>query len=194
MTQRILLYQSPDLRQPTQARNYALLAMLCAASAIAYVQRSAIAMAAPFIRGDLRLDTIQFGLVMSAWSAGYAIGQIPSGSLADRWGSRRSLTLFALMWSVATGMLATARGYHSLLMLWTLMGLAQAGLFPQPGLHSRATRIGHRPAGKLHGHRRSAGACPDRRAVGRNIVAAGIHFLCAAGNCLGHSVLSVDSR
>jgi MFS family permease len=104
--------------------------MVCLAAAIAYVQRSGIAMAAGDIQGELHLDKIKFGVVLSAWSAGYAAAQIPSGWLADRWGSRRALTLIAFLWSVATGLLAAAHDYYSLLVLWTLMGVAQAGIFP----------------------------------------------------------------
>jgi sugar phosphate permease len=110
--------------------SYGLLTMVCLAAAIAYVQRSGIAMAAGDIQGELHLDKIKFGFVLSAWSAGYAAAQIPSGWLADRWGSRRALSLFALLWSIATGFVAVARDYHSLLVLWTFMGVAQAGIFP----------------------------------------------------------------
>jgi MFS family permease len=130
MTQYVLPYASAPLHERTPSGSYVLLALLCAAAAIAYVQRSGIAMAAESMQRELSLDKIKFGAVMAAWSAGYAIAQIPSGWLADRWGTRRALTLFALTWSVATGCVATAAGYHSLLVLWTLMGAAQAGIFP----------------------------------------------------------------
>src|SRR3954464_5116884 len=122
--------ESPLPRTSAPGGSYGLLAMVCLAAAIAYVQRSGIAMAAGDIQGELHLDKIKFGVVLSAWSAGYAAAQIPSGWLADRWGSRRALTLIALLWSIATGLLAAARDYHSLLVLWTFMGVAQAGIFP----------------------------------------------------------------
>lgn len=109
---------------------YGLLALLCAAAAIAYVQRSGIAVAAGSIQQDLGLDKVRFGTVLSAWSLGYALMQIPSGWLADRLGSRRALALFALLWSGATGLTGFATGYYSLVALWALMGIAQAGIFP----------------------------------------------------------------
>ena len=118
-----------DRATPVRQR-YALLAMLCAAAAIAYVQRSGIAVAAGSIQGDLRLDKVRFGAVLSFWSLGYALMQVPSGWLADRLGSRRALTLYAVLWSVATGLVGFARDYYSLAVLWTLMGAAQAGIFP----------------------------------------------------------------
>lgn len=122
--------ESPLPRTRAPGGSYGLLAMLCAAAAIAYVQRSGIAVAKEDMQSELGLDEIHFGVVFSAWSAGYAVAQIPAGWLADRWGSRRALMLFAMLWSVATGLLAASQGYWSLLGFWTLMGVAQAGIFP----------------------------------------------------------------
>ena len=132
MSNAVLPYASAPTRdRPVVARGgYLLLSMLCAAATIAYVQRSGIAVAAGSIQRDLSLDKIRFGTVMSAWSLGYALMQIPSGWLADRLGSRRALTLFALLWSATTGLTGLATNYWSLVAVWTLMGCAQAGIFP----------------------------------------------------------------
>src|SRR3954452_3298363 len=109
---------------------YHVLAFLCAAAVIAYVQRLGFNVAEKAIRGDLGLDREQIGQVMAAWSLGYALLQLPSGWLADRFGSPRVLTVLALAWSVLTGLVGLAWDYHSLLVLWFCMGLAQAGIFP----------------------------------------------------------------
>lgn len=130
MTSTVLSYgAAPDSRQSAVTR-YQVLALLCAAAAIAYVQRSGIAVAAGAIQGDLGLDKVRFGTVLSAWSLGYALMQIPSGWLADRWGSRKALTLYAVLWSAVTGLVGLATNFYSLVALWTLMGVAQAGIFP----------------------------------------------------------------
>jgi MFS family permease len=70
------------------------------------------------------------GIIMSAWYWAYAIGQLPAGWLADRIGSKPSLILFALAWSLVTGVVGLATGFVGLLILWTIMGGAQAGVFP----------------------------------------------------------------
>lgn len=135
MSNAVLPYASAPLRdRPMVARGgYALLAMLCAAAAIAYVQRSGMAMAVAgeSMRGELGItDKVRLGTVLSFWNLGYALMQIPSGWLADRLGSRVALTCFALLWSVLTGLTGFATGFYSLAVLWTLMGVAQAGIFP----------------------------------------------------------------
>lgn len=127
MTSSVLEYRVDSI--DTRAR-YRVLALLCLAACIAYVQRAGVAVSASAIRSSFALDTFWFGTVMSAWGMGYALMQIPAGWLADRWGSRAALTLYALLWSTLTGAAALATGYGSLLVLWSLMGAAQAGIFP----------------------------------------------------------------
>ncbi len=132
MTSTVLPYESvPESERRVVSGRYALLGLVCAAAGIAYVQRSGVGgVAADAIRDEFKLDTFWFGLVMSAWSLGYALVQIPSGWLADRWGSRVALTTYAILWSALTGAAALASGFASLLAFWTLMGAAQAGIFP----------------------------------------------------------------
>jgi MFS transporter, ACS family, D-galactonate transporter len=129
MTKTVLSYQPLEDRGEARDR-YALLALLCAAAAIAYVQRSAISVPATLMETEFKVDNVQFGKIMSAWLLGYALAQIPSGWLGDWWGSRNSLTLFALAWSALTGLVALTPGYVSLLVVWSLMGIAQAGMLP----------------------------------------------------------------
>jgi MFS family permease len=107
-----------------------ILTLLCLAAVIAYVQRNAISVPADEIRADLAITTAALGSVMSAFYLGYAVLQVPAGWLADRLGSRRALALFAATWSLFTLGTGLAPSYEAMLVLWCLMGLAQAGVFP----------------------------------------------------------------
>jgi MFS family permease len=60
---------------PTKAR-FVVLAFLCAAAALAYVSRNAIAVAESTVRGDLGLSKQQSGWLMSAFFFSYALCQI----------------------------------------------------------------------------------------------------------------------
>lgn len=121
-------HPSPPLR-PTHTR-YVVLGWFCAAAVIAYVQRTAIGVAAPQIGTDLGLDETRLGLVMSGFYAAYALSQIPAGWLGDRWGSRRALSVYIAGASLLCGLLAAAGGFRSLLVVWLGAGVAVAGLFP----------------------------------------------------------------
>lgn len=125
---------SSDHQGEVDVRNgrYQVLAMLCASAAIAYVQRSALSVPAAEIARELNFADLarDMGWIQSAWYLAYALMQIPSGSLADRLGSRRSLAIFSVVWSMATLFSAFATNFVSLLVMWGLMGAAQAGAFP----------------------------------------------------------------
>src|SRR5437868_6466113 len=106
------------------------LALLCLAAVIAYVQRSAISVPTKAIEADLGIGPAEMGAVLSAWYWGYAAFQLPAGWLADRWGSRRAVVLYAALWSALTGLAGAADSYPMLLAAWAGMGCAQAGVFP----------------------------------------------------------------
>lgn len=124
--------ESADRTDESPNARYTVLAFLCASAAIAYVQRSALSVPAAEIAGDLAFPDLarDMGYVQSAWYFAYALMQIPSGRLADKLGSRRALAIFSLAWSLATFAAAFATGFWSLVVLWALMGAAQAGAFP----------------------------------------------------------------
>ncbi|HUY88927.1 MAG TPA: MFS transporter, partial [Pirellulales bacterium] len=68
---------------------------LCAAAAISYIHRNSIAVAEEAIRVDLGLSKPQMGWVLGSFFWGYALLQIPSGWVGDRFGSRGPLALFS---------------------------------------------------------------------------------------------------
>jgi MFS family permease len=111
---------------------YQVLAFLCLCALIAYVQRAALSVPAAEIASDLRLSDLgrDMGRVQSAWYLCYALMQLPSGWLADRIGSRRGLAVLSVAWSLATLLCVFAADFVSLLVLWGVMGAAQAGVFP----------------------------------------------------------------
>lgn len=111
---------------------YQVLAFLCVSAAIAYIQRAALSVPAAEIAEDLKFANLarDMGWIQSAWYFAYGLMQIPSGWLADRWGSRRALAIFSVAWSSATLLTGFATGFWSLLVMWSVMGAAQAGAFP----------------------------------------------------------------
>ncbi len=111
---------------------YVILAYLWAIALIAYIQRAAISVPLQEIGRDLNLleATKALGLLQSAWHLGYALMQLPAGRLADKIGGRRTILIYAVLWSLATGLTGLAQNYWSLVCAWGLMGMLQAGAFP----------------------------------------------------------------
>lgn len=92
---------SQPLDAPTRVR-YVVLGWLCAAAAIAYIQRNCLGVLESTIRAELALTREQMGWVLSIFFFTYAAFQIPSGRLGDRWGARRALPFYSALWSTAT--------------------------------------------------------------------------------------------
>ncbi|MGB8852727.1 MAG: MFS transporter [Pirellulales bacterium] len=111
---------------------HVILAFLVVMALIAYVQRAAISVPLEEIGRDLAVanPTWALGLLQSAWQLGYAVCQLPSGGVADRFGARRTVICLAVLWSLATGLTAFAPSYWSVVAAWTAMGVLQAGAFP----------------------------------------------------------------
>jgi MFS family permease len=120
---------APASARPTKAR-FLVLAWLCAAAALAYVSRNAIAVAESTVRSDLGLTKQQSGWLMSAFFFSYALCSIPAAQFGQRVGSRRALPFFATVWSIATAVTALVSGLGGFLAARIMQGVAQSGLFP----------------------------------------------------------------
>ena len=119
-----------DHKPPPTTVRYQMLAWLCAAALISYIHRNAIAVAVTTISAELELTKDEMGWIIGAFFWGYALLHIPAGWVADRWGTRRPLAVFAAVWSIASGLMAAATGSFELLLLRFGCGAAQGGVFP----------------------------------------------------------------
>lgn len=90
-----------------------------------YIDRVAISFAAPAIMASLAMTHESFGLVLSAFSVGYMIGQIPGGLLADRWGVRPLLIVAPLFWALLTGITGLVSGLAGFVAVRLLFGLSE---------------------------------------------------------------------
>src|ERR1051325_11572862 len=67
---------------------HGVLAFTLALTAISYLDRVCISMAAPFIKEELHLSQRQIGLMFGAFTLAYAVLEVSAGWLADRFGPR----------------------------------------------------------------------------------------------------------
>jgi ACS family hexuronate transporter-like MFS transporter len=82
------------------------------------------------IREQFGIGDADYGLITSGFLLAYGIGQLISGPLIDRLGTKRAFSLAAVFWSVATILHALGRGLWSFFTLRILLGLAEAANFP----------------------------------------------------------------
>ncbi len=115
--------------KPTNVR-YLVLSLMSLAATISYIARYAQGVAESTIRDDMQLSIVQSGWLQGAFYLSYALLQIPGGRLAQKIGTRRSMSLFAIVWSIAAVCIASSAEFWSLFASILLLGAAQAGLFP----------------------------------------------------------------
>src|SRR5437764_1351608 len=97
---------------------HAVLALVCLAAVVAYVQRMALTVPTRTIEHDLDITEKGMGLILGCWYWAYALLQVPAGWLTDRVGSKAAMILFVLFWSTATGLAGLTTGATGLIVVW----------------------------------------------------------------------------
>jgi sugar phosphate permease len=115
--------------RPTKTR-WLVLLLISLMYMITYMDRTGISIAAPAMEREFGLSKTAIGVVFSVFLWAYAIGQIPGGWLADRFGPRLVLLIIVPFWSLMTAMTAVASGLTSLIGIRFVFGLAESGAFP----------------------------------------------------------------
>ena len=111
-------------------KRHGVLTLLCCVSVITFLDRLAIPVAEPGIRGDLHLSPDQWGWVLSAYVLANALFEIPSGAFGDRKGQRLELTRIAVWWSIFTAATGWCRSFWQIVGSRFLFGMGAAGAYP----------------------------------------------------------------
>lgn len=113
-------------------RSSSLLAIMVALYGLALANiflRSSMGVLAPELAAELELSPKMLGLTASAFFVGYALFQIPTGLMLDRFGPRITVTgLFALT-AAGTFLFALAPSGPVMVLARVLMGVGCAGIF-----------------------------------------------------------------
>jgi ACS family glucarate transporter-like MFS transporter len=87
----------------------------------------------------INLTPVRMGYLFSAFSWAYVLGQLPSGGLLDRFGSKRVYGISIILWSICAlltgfaGYLTASAAFTTIFVLRLFSGLAQAPVFPGNG-------------------------------------------------------------
>lgn len=114
-------------------RRTAVLIALCVLGAILYLDRVCISLALKQIQADLDISDARIGWISLAFSFGYAIFEIPTGHLGDRFGWRKTMMRICVAWSIFTAFTGLAMGFWSLMFIRFAFGAGEAGAWPNVG-------------------------------------------------------------
>ncbi len=97
---------------------------------IAYLDRAALSVAVPFMSEEFHISPAVKGILLSSFFWTYALFQIPSGWLLDRFGPRVIYPMAVGWWSIWTALTACATGVTSVIVFRLGLGIGEAPVQP----------------------------------------------------------------
>jgi ACS family D-galactonate transporter-like MFS transporter len=109
---------------------YFIVGLLFVTTVINYLDRSSISLAGPGITDELHLNSIQMGLVFSAFAWAYSPLQLPGSVLVDRIVPRLLYPVTIFFWSLSATLLGAAGALWQIVALRLGLGAFEAPSFP----------------------------------------------------------------
>ena len=128
-----------DLVEKETHIRYLIITMLFIASCFSYGDRIALSVGGVLMQKAMALSPAKMGLLFSGFGWAYVAGQLPSGGLLDRFGSKRVYGVSIVIWSLCAlaigfaGFAPAAWAFSIIFALRLLSGLAQSPVFPGNG-------------------------------------------------------------
>src|SRR3954453_20953621 len=108
---------------------WGIIALVMAGTALNFLSRSVLGVAAPTMMSDIGITTQQYGWITGAFQAGI-MGQPIAGYVLDLVGLRSGLALFAAAWGALTMAHGLANGWPALAGLRAFLGFAEGTSHP----------------------------------------------------------------
>lgn len=104
--------------------------LLFFATTINYMDRQVLGLLAPLLQGKFHWTELQYGYIIAAFQAAYAIGMLFMGGLIDRIGTRLGYALSIAIWSLSAMGHALAQTVFEFGVARFCLGLGESGNFP----------------------------------------------------------------
>ncbi len=119
---------------PGQARSgnyrWTVCALLFFATTINYIDRQVLGLLAPTLEKEIGWSEIEYGYIVVAFQAAYAIGLIFFGRLIDRYGTKIGYSISIFVWSIAAMAHALATSAFGFGAARFALGVGESGNFP----------------------------------------------------------------
>ncbi len=109
---------------------WCILVLMVVSVTINYIDRGSLSTAAPLLQTDMAIPPAQLGLLLSSFFWTYALLQIASGWLVDRYEVKWVLAIGFFVWSIATAATGVAGSFGALLLSRLLLGIGESVAYP----------------------------------------------------------------
>ncbi|PLK25739.1 MFS transporter [Novosphingobium sp. TH158] len=116
--------------KPAGRRRWLIIALLFVATTINYIDRTMLGLLAPSLGQEMGWSENDYGTIVTAFQAAYAVGFLIMGSLIDRFGPRIGYAIAITIWTVghvAHGFASSVAGFMA---ARVVLGVGEAGHFP----------------------------------------------------------------
>ena len=100
------------------------------ATTINYIDRQVLGILAPVLQHDIGWSEIEYGYIVTAFQAAYALGLLFAGRLIDKFGTKIGYSVSITLWSVAAMAHALVRSAFGFGIARSGLGLGESGNFP----------------------------------------------------------------
>jgi len=107
-----------------------IVALLFFATTINYIDRQVLGILAPDLQTELGWSESDYGMIIAAFQAAYAIGLLTTGRLLDKIGTRIGYSIAITLWSLAGMLHAVGRSAFSFALARFALGLGESANFP----------------------------------------------------------------
>lgn len=117
---------------PTSTGNYrwVIVSLLFFATTINYLDRQIIGLLKPALESEFQWSEKDYGNIVMAFSAAYALGLLAFGGFIDKIGTKLGYILSVIVWSIAAMFHAAARSTFGFGLARAILGLGESGNFP----------------------------------------------------------------
>jgi ACS family hexuronate transporter-like MFS transporter len=109
---------------------WSICALLFFATTINYIDRQVLGILSKDLQGALHWTEFDYGNIVAAFNAAYALGLLVVGRLIDRFGTKIGYSAALIIWSVAAMSHALARSAFGFGVARAALGVGESGNFP----------------------------------------------------------------
>lgn len=113
-----------------QGLRWWIIGLICLATIINYIDRSALSIMWPAMQEDLGLDKNDYASILNFFMIFYATGQLLSGKLIDKLGTRIGYVIVIGAWALSSLLHSTVKSMLSLAIFRSTLGISEAGNWP----------------------------------------------------------------
>ncbi|MEJ7644080.1 MAG: MFS transporter [Chryseolinea sp.] len=115
---------------PVGKYRWVICALLFFATTINYIDRQVIGLLKPTLEKEFNWTETDYGNIVMAFSAAYAIGLLLFGRIVDRIGTKMGYTISVVFWSIAAMLHAVVKSTFGFGVVRAFLGVSEAGNFP----------------------------------------------------------------